>query len=399
MLLLVKNVDLYAPEPRGKRDILVGGPDSGGRILAIESEIDPESIRFAPCEVIDGSGLLAVPGLVDNHVHISGGGGEGGWASRTPELEISDVVLAGVTTVIGVLGTDGLTRSPEALVAKTLALREEGLSAWCYTGSYRVPVRTVSGDITKDIMFLEPVIGVGEVAVSDHRSSRPSHGELARIASEARAGGMLSGKAGIVNVHLGDAPSGFEPLRRLVAGGDLPASQLLPTHCGRNARVFEEALEWARSGGHIDFTTSTVPAFVADGEITAARALLRARSEGIPTDRVSFSSDGQGSLPLFDASGKLTGLTVGTSASLLEAVREAVALGIPLAEALLPVTSSPARMLKLPRKGRVETGRDADIALLEPGSLAVAFVIGGGRVLVRDGEAVVRSAFPSRGSR
>jgi beta-aspartyl-dipeptidase (metallo-type) len=408
MLLLIKNVYLHDPRLVGSRDLLLGSPEAGGRILAISEHSDGLIDRpgadgrigdalSLPCDVIDGSGLLAVPGFIDNHVHVIGGGGEGGWATRTPELRLVDATLAGVTTVVGVLGTDGVARSMESLVAKTLALREEGISAWCYTGSYRLPLITITGDALRDLMLVEPVIGIGEVAVSDHRSSKPRQEELARLASEARVGGMLAGKAGIVNIHLGDAPAGFEPLRALVAAGDLPIRQLLPTHCGRTEAVFAGALDWLRAGGVADFTTSTVPAFIKGGEVSAGSALARIREAGISLDQVSLSSDGQGSLPLFDAQGRLSGVTVGTSASLLEAIREAVALGVPLPEALATVTANPAGFLRLERKGRLVPGKDADLVLLEPGSLAVRHVIAGGRFLVREGRAVVRGAFDGDG--
>jgi len=281
----------------------------------------------------------------------------------------------------------------EALVAKTYALREEGLSAYCYTGSYRVPVRTITGDVQKDIMMIEPIIGAGEIAVSDHRSSKPSVEEIARLASEARLGGMLSGKAGIVNIHLGDAPAGFEPLERAVSAGDLPRTQFLPTHCGRNPRLLEAALAWARAGGFIDFTASSAPQFQDDGEMSAARAFNRFRSEGLPLSRISFSSDGQGSLPIFDASGRLSGITVGTCASLLTALREAVlSLGIPLQEALLPITLTPAAIMKLVSKGRIEPGMDADLVVLSEG-LVPRDVVARGRILVRGGKALVHGTF------
>jgi beta-aspartyl-dipeptidase (metallo-type) len=283
----------------------------------------------------------------------------------------------------------------EGLVAKTLALREEGLSAWCYTGSYRLPLISVTGDSVKDLMMIEPVIGIGEIALSDHRSSKPADAELARIAGEARVGGMLAGKAGIVNVHLGDAPAGLAALRRVVETGDLPRTQFLPTHCSRNPKLFAEVLEWIREGGNADFTTSSVPAFLDDGEYRAAAALARIRGEGLPFDRVTFSSDGQGSLPRFDGEGKLAGVAVGTCGSLLAALRECLSLGLSLAEALLPVTANPARILGLARKGRLEPGLDADLVLFEPASLSVHTVIGGGRVLVREGRPLVRGTFDS----
>lgn len=390
MFLLVKNAEVYAPARIGRRDILA----AGGVIVAMVERIDERGLP-GDVDIIDAKGAVLAPGLIDCHVHLIGGGGEGGFATRTPELSLSDASLAGVTTVIGVLGTDGVARHMESLVAKVYGLREEGLSAWCYTGSYRIPMKTVTGDAMKDIMMIEPVIGIGETAVSDHRSSKPSHEELSRLAAEARVGGMLSGKAGVVNVHLGDAPAGMAPLEALVAGGDLPRSQLLPTHCGRNPRVFAESIAWAKKGGTADFTTSGDPRFLDEGESTAAQALARFKAEGVDLSRITWSSDGQGSLPVFDTSGAMVGLGVGSCASLLESVREAMTLGVSLSDALLPITANPAAMLKLAGKGRIAEGQDADFVILDT-ELRPMDVVAMGRVLVRDGKAVVLGTFEKR---
>ena len=391
-MLLIKNAELYTPSRVGRRDILLAGES----IIAIAPSI---SVPGSPvcCEVIDAAGRVVVPGFIDGHVHITGGGGEGGFHTRTPELVLSGATMAGVTTVIGVLGTDGVARSLEALVAKVYALREEGLSAWCYTGCYRIPLLTITGDIMKDIMMIDPILGVGEVAISDHRSTRPSDAELARVAMEARVGGMLSGKAGVVNVHLGDAPDGLGPLVRIAAGEDLPRTQFIPTHCNRNPALLEQSVAWARDGGRVDFTASTVEAFLEEGETSAAASVARIKTEGIALDRVTVTSDGQGSLPSFDAAGRLRGLFVGSCSSLLEYLREAVgARGLALEDALGPITSNPAEALKLGCKGRVEEGLDADLVILDEGFVPDC-VVARGRVMVRDGKAVVFGTFENAG--
>ncbi len=388
MFLLIKNAELYSPEPKGRKDILM----VSGRVAAIAERIDPGRLP-APCETLDAAGRAAVPGFIDGHVHVTGGGGEGGFRTRTPELVLTDATRAGVTTMVGVLGTDGLARSMEALVAKIYGLRAEGISAWCHTGSYRVPLTTVTGDPFKDIMMVDPVIGIGELAVSDHRSSKPTDPELARIASEARVAGMLAGKAGVVNVHLGDAPAGLDPLERVTAAGDLPRTQFLPTHCNRNPKLLEQSLAWARSGGYIDFTTSTIPRFLEEGETSTAAAYARCLAEGVAPDRVTWSSDGQGSLPSFDEAGRLSGLTVGKCSSLLEALREAVRdHGIPLETAILPITVNPAQALKLPRKGRLEPGSDGDVVILGE-DLSPWAVVALGRVMVKEGRPIVLGTF------
>jgi beta-aspartyl-dipeptidase (metallo-type) len=387
-MVLIKNAELYTPERLGRRDLLLAGET----IIAIAPSI-PAPAPPVVCEVIDAAGRAVVPGFIDGHVHITGGGGEGGFHTRTPELVLSGATLAGVTTVIGVLGTDGVARSLEALVAKVYALREEGLSAWCYTGCYRIPLLTITGDIMKDIMMIDPILGAGEVAVSDHRSSRPADAELARVAMEARVGGMLSGKAGVVNVHLGDAPDGLGPLLRIAAAGDLPKTQFIPTHCNRNQALLEQSVAWAREGGRVDFTASTVPAFLEDGETSAAASVARIKAEGISLDRVTVTSDGQGSLPSFDAAGRLSGLFVGSCSSLLEYLREAVGPeGLSLEDALGPITCNPAEALKLGRKGRLQEELDADLVILGKG-LVPDYVVARGAVMVRDGRPLVLGTF------
>lgn len=396
MNLLIQNAELYAPERLGRRDILC----CSGRIAAIAEGIEAAGLPF-PCDTLDAGGRPLVPGFIDGHVHVTGGGGEGGFRTRTPELSIADTLAAGVTTVLGMLGTDGIARSVEALVAKTYALREAGLSAWCLTGSYRVPVTTVTGDAAKDIMMIEPVIGIGEIAVSDHRSSKPGVSELARLASEARVAGMLAGKAGVLVVHVGDAPAGLGPLEAALSSGDLPRRQFIPTHCNRNRSVLDQALLWASSGGWIDLTAGAWRSGDPGGGLSAARAFAEARGRGC-RDRATISSDGQGSLPVFDDSGALAALAVGSCESLAEALREMVLeLGIPLEEALLPVTSTPARALGLARKGRIEPGFDADALILDA-ELRPSSVVARGRILVRSGELEYRDVFaaPARsGSR
>lgn len=386
-MLLIRNVQLYTPQPAGRMDLLAGG----GRILRMEAGLDiPE--RYA--EVVDGEGLLAVPGFIDGHVHILGGGGEGGFATRTPELPLSDAIRGGITTVVGCLGTDGITRSLPGLLAKAKALEAEGLSTFLYSGSYGVPVRTFTGSIEEDLILIDKVLGLGEVAISDHRSSQPAFQDLARLAGETRRGGILSGKAGLVNLHLGDGPGGLEPLRRLLAETELPPTQFLPTHINRNPRLFEEGLAYAKAGGFVDFTTSTLPHFLDEGEVKCSRGLRLLLEAGVDPGHVTFTSDGQGSLPDFGPDGRLKGISIGRVTSLFAEVRDAVLQeGLPLETALRVVTCNPARLLKLGAKGHLAPGADADVVLLRPDTLAVDTVVARGRVMMRGGELLARGTF------
>jgi beta-aspartyl-dipeptidase (metallo-type) len=359
MLTLFKNAEIYAPRYLGKSDLLTGGKS----ILCIAKQIEPpEGLNV---EIIDCSGLMLVPGLIDSHVHITGGGGEGGPASRMPELHIDRMIEAGVTTVIGCLGTDGITRTVESVLMKVKSLRAQGVSAWMYTGAYQVPPPTITGDVAKDIALFEEIIGVGEVAISDHRSSCPDMKELARIAAHARVAGMIGGKAGIVNMHMGDAINPFVPIHEVVACTELGYKQFLPTHCNRNSYIFEDSKEYGKKG-YVDITTSSYP-YYADEEIKPSIALKELLAAGVPLNHITFTSDGCGSLPGFDPeTGKLIKIEMGLPSSILRELKEAVLEdGIPLEQALQVATSNPAEILRLAGKGNLREGYDADILVLD----------------------------------
>ncbi len=384
MLTLIQNADLHRPEPVGRKDLLIAGE----KIVRIDDRIDvPASWDIA---VIDAAGRIVCPGLVDLHVHLLGGGGEGGFGSRTPEIVLSRITRAGVTTVVGCLGTDDVTRRPETLLAKALQLEAEGISARIYTGSYQFPLATITGSVRKDIALIDPVIGVGEIAVSDHRSAAPTRAELGRAAAEARVGGMIGGKAGLVHLHMGDGETGLDPVFDLVKQTDIPIGQFLPTHVNRNARLFDQALAFARAGGNIDLTvmgeSSEFPGGVAD-------ALTRAKESGVDFLRLSLSSDSNGSMPVFDDGGNLVRLAVADIASLHREFCRLVDSGFTFSEVLPLVTKIPARRVGLAhRKGGLFVGADADLLFLDP-DLAVDTVIARGRVMVLGGRTVVKGTF------
>ena len=385
------DADVFAPEPRGRMDVLIGG----GKILAMEPAAGAAARKGAagvPATNHELGGTRLIPGLIDAHVHLTGGGGESGPASRVPRVMLSALTSGGVTSVVGVLGTDGTTRDVASLVAATLGLRAQGLSAWCWTGSYEVPPITLTGSVRSDIVFVDPVIGVGEVALSDHRSSQPTFDEIARLAADCHVAGMMSGKAGVLHLHPGDGARGLDLVRRCLAETELPAQVFHPTHVNRKKALFEEALDLARIGVTVDVTAFPV----ADGEDawSAADGIMRYLDSGAPPEHLTASSDGGGCLPMFDASGRIVAMDVGKPSALAATLAELLARGRSLPDVLPMFTSNVSRLLRLPHKGVLRVGADADLVVL--GSKhQVRDVMCGGRFFVRDENVVMNGMFES----
>lgn len=387
MITLIRGGQVFAPEPLGPKDILLAGG-------VIEAVADPGRLKIDGLEpeVVDAAGKSVVPGLIDPHVHILGGGGEGGPATRSPEIRIEDVIASGVTTVIGCLGTDGITRHMTSLLAKARALEVEGVSTFIFSGSYDIPVRTLTGSVRSDLVLVDKVIGAGEIAVSDHRSSQPTFDEIARLAAECRVGGMLGGKAGVLHLHLGDGKRGLELLFRLIRETEIPVTQVIPTHVSRNRGLFDQALEWVAAGGSVDITIGPDPV-ASDPDVSFEEAVAAFERRGLPLTRMTASSDGNGSMPVFDAEGRLQRLTIATEKDLLRKFVEVVQSGLlPLETAVRVFATNAADFYKLGRKGRIEPGRDADLLVLD-GSLGLLDVFARGRRMIASGRLLARGTF------
>jgi beta-aspartyl-dipeptidase (metallo-type) len=381
---LITGGTVYAPEKLGRKDILIAG-----KVIArIADRIDLPA-EFKPL-VLRAKGKTVVPGFVDLHVHLLGGGGEAGPWSRTPEITLTKITRAGVTTVVGLLGTDDVSRRPETLLAKAMQLEQEGISAYIYSGSYHLPPATVTGSLRKDIALIPKVVGIGEIAVSDHRSSQPSFEELAHIAAEARVGGMLGGKAGLVHLHMGSGPRGMEPVVRIVRETEIPIGQFLPTHVNRTLELMEQAVGFAKLGGHIDLTAVGKDLHFRPTTVEAIRMALGA---GVSIDQITLSSDSNGSMPIFDAKGNVVKLGVGDIRCLQDDWRLLVKSGFSLEDSLKVVTSNPAKRTGLfDSKGSLAAGKDADLLILNR-DLGIETVLAKGRVLVDRGKALIKGAF------
>jgi len=385
MFELITNASVFAPEPMGIRHVLV----CAGKIVYIGEQL-PQLDDALEVRLTDLDGARLVPGFIDAHTHLTGGGGEAGPSTRVPPLALSQITHAGVTSVIGLLGTDDLTRTPQNLVSQVMGLREEGLSAWCYTGGYHVPVITLTGSVRSDIVNLEPVIGVGEVAISDHRSSQPTLDEILRLASEAHVAGLMTGKAGIVHFHLGDGERGLSMIRDCLEQSEIPPRVFNPTHVNRNKPLFEQACELSGLGCNVDLTA--FPEDSGDHGWSAEEAVERFLDKGCDSSRLTISSDGGGCLPSFDAQGELVKMGFASCSAMAECLKNLLDNGLAEQTVLPLMTSNVASLLRLQQKGRIGQGFDADLVVLDQ-SNRIDHVMARGIWHLKDGQQLLSGLF------
>lgn len=389
MVTIIKNVEVYSPDSLGRKDVVILFDKIEGLYDKI-NEINP----LIESEIIDGSDFIMFPGLIDSHVHISGGGGEAGFKSRTPEINFIDLISCGITTVVGCLGTDSVCRNMNYLLAKAYGLEEEGVSSYIYTGSYEIPVKTITSSIKSDLMLIPKVIGVGEIALSDYRSSKPSFEEFMKIIHDARVGGLLSNKNGVVHIHIGDSSEGIEYLFKLINNNEISLSQVIPTHVNRNKYLLESVIDYGIKGGYFDLTSSYVKGIMEEESLRISSILPYIISRGVDPARITCSSDSQGSLPILDKNGEFLGIGIGRADSLYNEIRELLLANVlSKSDIISSVTRNVANILGLHHKGEIKKYKDADMILVDNKSYKIRYVFAKGKKVMDNGKLLVKETF------
>lgn len=379
MALLIKNAHVYSPEDLGVCDVLV----VNRQIVAVDKDL---TVSLPGLETLDAKGLILTPGFIDQHVHVTGGGGEGGPKTRTPELVLSELIACGTTSVVGVSGTDGTSRSIPNLLAKVRALQTEGVSAWMYTSNYAYPPTTLTSCVRDDLFFVPEVVGV-KIAMGDHRSSFPTEEEVLRLLTQIRVGAMVAGKLGVLHIHLGNIVGPFDMFLDIAKKG-FPIQHIRPTHCARDLKVFEGAIKFGLAGGYVDITTGGSCAVG-----TPANGVVEALKAGVAPDHLTMSSDGHGSVPRFNDKGEMIGLGVGGVSSNLRDFKRLIGdMGVEMTTALPLLTRNVAKALQLQGKGEIAQGKCADINLFDQ-NMELVHVFAKGQQMMRNKEIIVKGTF------
>lgn len=379
-MILIKSIEVYTPKNIGVKDVLI----VNDKIVLIEDSIHKFNEKL---KVIDGTGKKLIPGFIDNHVHIIGGGGEGSFKTRVPEITLSALVKGGITTVVGLLGTDSITRNVENLVAKSKALKEEGMSVYSLTGSYGYPPVTITDSVKKDIVFIDEIIGV-KIALSDHRSSSISCDELARLASDARVAGMISGKVGMVIAHMGNGDAGLGLINEVMEKTEIPAKIIRPTHVNRKRELLLESFDYAKKGGIIDLTCGM------SEEMSPSNVIMEAEKKGVPLENITVSSDGYGSWSNYDEAGNMLEIGVSSVSSLYNEFKNMVNnLNFSIEDALHFFTVNVSKALEIyPKKGVVQENSDADVLIINE-EMDIVSVITNGRLMLDNGKLMIKGTY------
>ena len=370
-LKIIRHANLYSPEKKGIQDILIAGE----KIVSIDKHLSLLGVSY---DEWDAEGKMIVPGFIDRHVHAIGGGGQQGYASMVPDVTVSELVSCGTTTVVGLLGTDGFVKDLPTLYCKVKALHQEGLSAYMLTSYYGYPPRTFMNSVAEDMIYIDKIIGC-KIAMSDDRCSFPTEQELLRLINQIRLGGFTSGKGGFLHVHLGNLEPGIQPLIDIAHQYPTLIKYMSPTHMIRTEQLFLQGIEFAKMGGYIDFSTGGTR--FQQPHLCIMEALQR----GVNLFNISFSSDGHGGVRRVNpVSGEVTYRPAPMDLNLKEVVALVQECGLPLEQALLPLTKNPAQHMQLTQKGQVCPDYDADLCVLDD-NFKLTEVFARGRLMMDKG--------------
>ncbi len=374
-LRLLRSSRVFAPAELGAQDILIGG----GSILAVGADLSAAAALAGLVSVETLPPGRLIPGLIDQHVHFIGGGEGDGPDARMPELGFEALASAGITTAVGLLGSEIEAKTLPLLLRKAHELDRAGLTTFIYTGAMALPSPFLTQSVRSDIMLVDKVIGA-KSAIAERAFPNLDFAGFAALAGSLVLAKAISGKAAVLHLHVGRLADGLAALFDLIEKIDFPPSQAVPTHINRApdvSPVFEQGVRFAKAGGTIDFTCCLGPRDGLPTGLDPVEAVLRALDADVPAERITLSSDAGVAVP--DGRG---GFRAVLPAILFRDLLRLTTEGrLNWPQALAFVTVNVARVLGLSdRKGAIAPGMDADLALVgEDGR--VVWTMAAGRVV------------------
>ncbi|HUY06402.1 MAG TPA: amidohydrolase/deacetylase family metallohydrolase [Acidimicrobiales bacterium] len=325
-------------DPASSRDEIADIAVTDGRIVEIDSDIEPTNAM----KIIDATGLIVTPGLIDLHVHAFQG-------VNTYGMDVDPLCLeTGVTTAVDA-GSSGPVNFAgfRDFVVRHASTRLFGFVAVAQHGVTREPGDLVHSDLADakgaaHIVLENPDIAVGiKIRLAADKVATDGRDAL-DLALEA---GAICGRP--VMVHIGETPLRLEEIVAALRPGDIithcytPLSPSVTDDLGRlrdgmlAAQERGVIFDVAHAGGHFGFDV-----------------VRNALSGGLMPNSLSTDIHAR-----TDPRGRGFLLT--------DVMSKFMALGLELAEVIRLTTSSPAKIIsQQDRIGSIAIGREADIAVL-----------------------------------
>src|SRR5688572_6043178 len=88
------------------------------------------------------------------------------------------------------------------LFACVQTFREAKISTYAYTSRYELPPRTLTSSLREDILYVDEIIGTGEMAIADHKAPEPAADDLTKVVIDSYVARFLSKKASMTQIHI-----------------------------------------------------------------------------------------------------------------------------------------------------------------------------------------------------
>jgi dihydroorotase len=345
-------------DPRNGVDAVRDVAIRGGKIAAVETNLDPSAAR----KLIDVSGLYVTPGLVDIHVHVF-------WGTKH-----------GVTT-------DGdHCVQPDAVGFRTgvTTMVDAGSSGWRDFPEFR---RRVIDVAQTRVLAMINIVGVGMLGEDDAVDQNQFDMDPARVAAMARKNADVI--VAIKSAHW--RQPGFISVEKALEAAKIANLPIMVDFGYFDNKPYQTLINDKLRPGDISTHFFRVPAPLLEKDGQVAKYLQVARKRGVKFDvghgggsfhfPLAAPMVQQGFWPDSISTDLHSGSVNGAMIDMLNVMSKILALGVPLPEVIRESTANPAAQIRRPELGQIGAGADADVAVLRLEQGKFGFVdVKGGRI-------------------